>query len=191
MPFSESLISPRPVKYDQATGHVLKDNPRPTTNGRPKRPVQQMAAQENGLGLGKNTGVERPRSHGDIPTVSGCTTCGRHNAYTGQDGAGTAGRRRYVQQNRSGRTAGAGGSGSQQVGHRRPSARVTDSDPVQLTNSYVALANCGTLVKARRIGRRCVATTGKVVKQIKPAGDQDTCRSQGGAYYSGPRWPAS
>ena len=171
MTFNEALIqSCDTVYYNLGYDMYLKDNPRANNKPSPTAPVQKMQKMELDWGFGKNTGVDLPEeSTGTIPTRQWLYYLWKDNAHTGQNWCKNGKQYgSYVQQIewqdcQSGWQWEPGQAAIAAIGQ----GYVTTT-PLQLANSYVALANGGTLYSPR-IGKALVSpTTGKVVQKINP-----------------------
>jgi penicillin-binding protein 2 len=146
-----------------------RDNVRADAQRNPKAPVQKMQAMELAWGFGKSTGIDLPEeSPGTIPTRQWLYWLWKDNAYTGQNWCKN-GREHgsYLQQIawqdcKSGWVWEPGQAAIAAIGQ----GYVTVT-PLQLANSYVALANGGTLYEPR-IGQALVSPTGRLVKRIDP-----------------------
>ena len=171
MTFNEALIqSCDTVYYNLGYDMYLRDNPKANNRPSPSAPVQKMQKMELDWGFGKNTGVDLPEeSTGTIPTRQWLYYLWKDNAHTGQNWCKNGKQfGSYVQQIewqdcQSGWQWEPGQAAIAAIGQ----GYVTVT-PLQLANSYVALANGGTLYSPR-IGKALVSpTTGKVVQQINP-----------------------
>jgi penicillin-binding protein 2 len=170
MSFSEALIqSCDTVYYDIGYQMWLKDNNKANYAKNPQAPIQEMQAMELAWGFGKDTGVDLPEdSAGNIPTRQWLYNLWADNAHKGQNWCknGKA-HGSYVQQIayedcQDGWVWQPGQAAIAAIGQ----GYVTAS-PLQLTNSYVALANGGTLYNPR-VGEALVSPSGKVTKKINP-----------------------
>jgi penicillin-binding protein 2 len=170
MSFSEALIqSCDTVYYDIGYQLWKSDNNKANFQRNPNAPVQKMQQMELDWGFGKHTGIDLPEeSVGSVPTRQWLYNMWESNAHKGQNWCknGKA-HGSYVQQIEyddcvSGWVWQPGQAAIAAIGQ----GYVTAS-PLQLTNSYVALANGGTLY-APRIGEALVTPSGKVAQRINP-----------------------
>src|SRR6266702_1697342 len=173
MTFSEALIESCDTVYYNL-GYSMYQHDNLWANGKksPNTPVQKMQAMELAWGFGKDTGVDLPaESTGTIPTRQWLYYLWKDNAYAGQDWCRykkPSSSYTYVQQIewhdcQSGWQWEPGQAAIAAIGQ----GYITTT-PLQLANSYVALANGGTLYSPR-IGKALVSpTTGKVVQKINP-----------------------
>lgn len=168
--FSEALIqSCDTVYYNIAYQMWQRDNLKADYKANPDAPIQKMQKMELAWGYGKDTGVDLPEeSTGTIPTRQWLYWLWKDNAHTGQNWC------EYGKQN---------GSYVQQIEWQdcqdgyvwEPGQAVIAAigqgyvtvTPLQLANSYAALANGGTLYEPR-LGEALVTPTGKVVQKINP-----------------------
>jgi penicillin-binding protein 2 len=171
MTLNEALIqSCDTVYYNLGYDMYQHDNVSANSRKSPNTPVQKMQAMELDWGFGRNTGVDLPEeSTGTIPTRKWLYYMWKDNAYTGQNWCKNGKQfGSYVQQIewqdcQSGWVWEPGQAAIAAIGQ----GYVTVT-PLQLANSYVALANGGTLYSPR-IGAALVSpTTGQVVKRINP-----------------------
>jgi len=171
MSFHEALVqSCDTVYYNLAYDMFLRDDPRANDVTSPDAPVQKMQQMELDWGFGKDTGIDLPaESTGTIPTRQWLYWLWKDNAHAGQNWC-KYGKEHgsYVQQIewqdcQSGNVWEPGQAAIAAIGQ----GYVTVT-PLQLANSYAALANGGTLYSPR-IGEALVSpATGKVVQQINP-----------------------
>jgi penicillin-binding protein 2 len=172
MTFATALIqSCDSVYYNLGYDMYLNDNVKANSVKSPNTPVQKMQQMELAWGFGKDTGIDLPaESVGTIPTRQWLYYLWKDNARTGQNWCKNGKQfGSYVQQIewqdcQSGWQWEPGQAAIAAIGQ----GYVTVT-PLQLANSYVALANCGTLYSPR-IGEALVSrATGRVVQQINPA----------------------
>ena len=170
MTFAEALIqSCGTVYYDIGYQMYQSDDVKANSVRSANAPVQKMQQMELAWGFGKDTGVDLPEeSTGTIPTRQWLQAMWEDNAHKGQNWCknGKA-NGSYVQQIeyddcQSGWVWEPGQAAIAAIGQGYITAT-----PLQLTNSYVALANGGTLY-APRLGEALVSASGKVVQQINP-----------------------
>ena len=170
MTFAEALIqSCDTVYYDIGYQMYQSDDVKANSVRSANAPVQKMQQMELAWGFGKDTGVDLPEeSTGTIPTRQWLQAMWEDNAHKGQNWCknGKA-NGSYVQQIeyddcQSGWVWEPGQAAIAAIGQGYITAT-----PLQLTNSYVALANGGTLY-APRLGEALVSASGKVVQQINP-----------------------
>jgi penicillin-binding protein 2 len=170
MSFAEALIqSCDTVYYDLGYELYQKDDPAANSQQNPKAAVQLMQKMELNWGFGADTGVDLPEeSTGTIPTRQWLYYLWKDNAHTGQDWCKN-GRAEgsYVQQIeyqdcQDGWVWEPGQAAIAAIGQGYVTAT-----PLQLANSYAALANGGTLY-APKVGEALVNSAGKVVQKIDP-----------------------
>jgi penicillin-binding protein 2 len=168
--FREALIqSCDTVYYEIAYQMWQTDNRKADYQANPNAPIQKMQQMELDWGFGKYTGIDVPEeSTGTIPTRQWLYWLWKDNANTGQKWC---------------KYGNANGSYVQQIEYQdcqdgyvwEPGQAVIAAigqgyvtvTPLQLANSYAALANGGTLYSPR-IGEALVSPTGQVVQRINP-----------------------
>jgi penicillin-binding protein 2 len=168
--FREALIqSCDTVYYGIAYQMWQTDDRKADYQANPNAPIQKMQKMELDWGFGQFTGVDVPEeSTGTIPTRQWLYWLWKDNAHTGQNWC---------------KYGNANGSYVQQIEYQdcqdgyvwEPGQSVIAAigqgyvtvTPLQLANSYVALANGGTLYSPR-IGEALVSPTGQVVQKINP-----------------------
>jgi penicillin-binding protein 2 len=170
MTIREALIKSCDTVYYNFGYHMWqRDDVRANSQLNPNAPLQKMQAMELAWGFGKPTGIDLPEeSPGTIPTRQWLYWLWKDNAHTGQNWCKN-GRRNgsYVQQIAWQDCL----SGWEWVPGQAAIAAIGQGyvtvTPLQLANSYVALANGGTLYKPR-IGEALVTPTGKIAQRINP-----------------------
>ena len=170
MTFNEALVQSCDTVYYNLGNEMYQRDKVNHKRPSPNAPVQKMQAMELAWGFGRDTGVDLPaESTGTIPTQRWLYYLWKDNAHTGQNWC------KYGKQY---------GSYVQQIEYQdcvngwewEPGQAAiaaigqgyVTTTPLQLANSYAALANGGTLYSPR-IGKALVSpTTGKVVQKINP-----------------------